>query len=185
MTEGVGLGAGRAPTINFGESGSAWTMKNCILPTDLLYDVEKDFWARVDIDTGVVRVGLTDVGQTAVGKLQTVSFPRAGQRVGQSVPAGKSVAMLESAKWVGPLRFPVDGVLVAVHTELIEHPLWVNLEPYGNGWVVEFLPTVPLPWLSGEDARAAYASRVQGTFRSVAGVNEDFWCVHCNDWDDL
>ncbi len=164
---------------------SEWIIKNCILPVDLAYDVENDLWAKVDPLTGVARVGLTDVGQTAAGKLQVVTFPRAGQRVGQKVQRGKAVALLESAKWVGPLRFPVDGDLVAVHSELTEHPLWVNLEPYGNGWIVEFLPDSPLPWLSGEEARQEYSARVRKTFRSVAGVNEDFWCVHCNDWDDL
>lgn len=166
-------------------SEKVWTMKNCRLPVDLYYDVDRDFWARVDENTGVARIGLTDVGQTANGKLQTISFPRLDQRLGKLVPAGKSVALLESAKWVGPLYLPIEGQLLAVNLELLAHPLWVNLEPYGNGWIVEFKPSSPLPWAFGEEARQSYFKRIKSTFRSVAGVNEDFWCVHCNDWDDL
>lgn len=164
--------------------GHAWVMKNCVLPVGLLYDVEHDLWARPEED-GLVRIGLTDVGQTAGGKLQVVSFPKAEQRVATRVPTARTVALLESAKWLGPIRLPVPGVLVAVNDELREHPLWVNLEPYGRGWVVAFRPEEEIPWLTGEDARAAYRERLRQTFRSVAGVNDDFWCVHCNDWDDL
>lgn len=164
--------------------GQAWVTKNCILPVDLFYDVDRDFWARRG-ENGVVRIGRTDVGQTAAGKLQVASFPKASRWLGTRVPAGKSVALLESAKWVGAVRLPVPGVLVEVNELLLEHPLWVNLEPYGRGWVVGFRPEEEIPWLSGEAARVAYAERLRRTFRSVAGINDDFWCVHCNDWDDL
>ena len=164
--------------------GDAWVLKSCILPYGLLYDVGHDLWARRE-DNGVVRLGLTDVGQTAGGKLQVVSFPRSAERIGAEVPAGKTVALLESAKWLGPIQLPVSGHLLEVNQTLLEHPLWVNLEPYGRGWIAAFRPTAQLPWLSGEAARDAYAERLRRTFRSVAGVNDDFWCAHCNDWDDL
>ncbi|MCL4422736.1 MAG: hypothetical protein M1115_06165 [Actinobacteria bacterium] len=167
------------------EGGEAWIMKNCIVPVDLQYDVDRDFWARHDKSSGVTIIGITDIGQTASGKLQAVSFPRASERLGHLVPAGKTVAMFESAKWVGALHLPVESVLKEVNTELVEHPLWVNLEPYGNGWVAAFQLRSPLPWITGEQARQAYQARLQRTFRSVRGVEDDFWCVHCNDWNDL
>ncbi len=165
-------------------TGEAWVMKSCVLPTDLYYDVERDLWAREE-PGGLVRIGLTDVGQTAGGKIQVVSFPKGSQRIGQHLTEARTVALLESAKWVGPVRLPVAGTLAELNTELLAHPLWVNLEPYGNGWVMAFHPDEPIPWARGEEARLAYATRVGRTFRSVAGVNDDFWCVHCNDWDDL
>lgn len=158
-------------------------MKSCVFPVDLLYDVERDLWARPAAD-GVVRVGLTDVGQTAGGKLQVVSFPKAEQRIGTRIPPNKTVALMESAKWLGPIRLPVAGQLVEVNDMLRERPGMVNLEPYGRGWVVAFRPEGTIPWLFGDEARRAYRERLRRTFRSVAGVNDDFWCVHCNDWDD-
>lgn len=164
--------------------GQAWVTKNCILPVDLLYDPEHDLWAR-RLGDGVVRVGLTDVGQTAGGKMQVVSFPKAQERLGTRLTPRQTVALLESAKWVGPIRLPVAGELLEVNAVLSEHPLWVNLEPYGRGWIVDFRPEEKIHWLFGDRARRAYHERIQRTFRSVAGVNDDFWCVHCNDWDDL
>ena len=166
------------------DENPAWIFKNCVLPMDLLYDVERDLWARVE-ESGVVRVGLTDVGQTAGGKLQAISFPRSQRRLGTTVAAGTTVALLESAKWVGPVRLPVPAELVEINQELLTHPLWINLEPYGRGWVVAVRPEADLPWLAGSAARDAYREKLGRTFRSVAGINDDFWCVHCNDWDDL
>ena len=166
------------------DSHESWVIKNCNLPRDLYYDVEHDMWARKE-SNGDVSLGLTDVGQTAVGKLQIISFTRRAQMIGQRLEAGHTIALLESAKWVGPVRLPVPGILIRVNTDLLTHPLWVNLEPYGNGWVVVFRPDEEIPWMHGEKARDAYAQRLTQTFRSVAGVNDDFWCVHCNDWDEL
>lgn len=159
-------------------------MKNCIFPNHLLYDVDRDLWAE-QLSDGSVRMGLTDVGQTAGGKLQVVSFPRSTTQVGHRVAATKTLAMMESAKWIGVIRAPVAGVLVAVNLELTKHPLLVNLDPYTRGWILEFKPDEQIRWMRGEEAQNAYLERLKSTFRSVAGVNEDFWCVHCNDWDEL
>lgn len=155
------------------------TMKNCELPDELLYDVEHDLWGRVEGEE--VWIGLTDVGQTLAGKIRFVSYLR---KPGDTTAASKALALLESAKWLAPIRAAVPGTLLAVNEELLAHPLLVNLDSYGSGWVVRFRPAVPLPWLTGEAAQEAYAQRLKRTFRSVAGVNEDFWCVHCNDWDE-
>ena len=158
------------------------TLKNCILPDQLLYDVDRDLWAERQTD-GSIRIGLTDVGQTRAGKIRHVSFP--GRRLGKVVDQSRSLALVESAKWVGPIPAPARGRLVETNGELLEHPLLINLDPYGAGWIVRFRPEEPVPWAHGEDAIAQYAARLGRTFRSVAGENTDFWCIHCNDWDDV
>ncbi len=164
---------------------ASWVIKNCVIPRNLSYDIERDLWCRNIRPDGLVQIGITDIGQTANGKIQSVTFPRINERLGKLIPARKTVAILESAKWIGPINFAVDGVLVAVNKDLLDHPLWINLEPYQRGWIVDFLPMEPLNWVFGETARDAYRVRIGHTFQSVAGINEDFWCVHCNDWDDL
>ncbi len=158
------------------------SVKNCLLPEGLLYDVDNDVWAKEFLD-GSIKMGITDVGQTAVGKIRYVSFPKSNQD--RKVQPNKSLALLESAKWVGPIRSPEAGIVLARNEELLEHPLLVNLEPYGKGWVIHFMPDKPLNWLREEAAIEAYKKRLSRTFRSVAGVNDDFWCIHCNDWDEV
>lgn len=154
------------------------TIRNCHLPDDLAYNIAHHQWARV-LPDGDVEFGITDVGQTLAGKFQFVSFRRQPpDRVG----AGKVLALLESAKWLSPFSAVVAGEVTAVNSDLLERPGLINYEPYGLGWVLRFRPDEPLPWPRGEQAQAAYAERLEGTFRSVAGINDDFWCVHCADW---
>ena len=79
------------------------TVSNCNLPEDLYYVVEKHVWARHE--DGVVTVGLTDVAQNLAKGIISVS----PKKVGRKVEAGKSVATVESSKWVGPVPCPVAG----------------------------------------------------------------------------
>lgn len=153
-------------------------IRNCNLPDDLAYNIDHDQWAR-KLPDGTVEFGLTDVGQTLAGKIQCVSFMR---RPVERVPSGKGLALVESAKWLAPFRAYVSGEVAAVNDALLERPALINVDPYESGWVVRFRPDEPLPWPIGEEAHTAYATRLEGTFRSVAGINEDFWCVHCADW---
>lgn len=157
------------------------TIRNCRLPEEFFYDVDHDVWAE-SLPGGELRLGLTDAGQTLAGKVRYVSFPK---RVGARLVADKALALLESAKWLAPMRVPLEAELVAVNEELLVHPLLVNLDPYGEGWVVRVRVDGSPPWPTGQPALDAYAVRLQRTFRSVAGVNDDFWCVHCNDWDEV
>ncbi len=161
-------------------------IRNCELPDRLLYDVDHDLWARVEGEEVVI--GLTDVGQTRAGNIQHVSFSRRA-RAGPVGP-GDSLAVLESAKWVGPVTSPFAGTASATNDALLDHPGLVNLEPYGRGWIVRLRPSTaidatvpPEGWSTGRTAAERYEAKLRLPFRSVSGVDEDFWCVHCTDWD--
>ena len=69
----------------------------CEIPEDLYYDIEHDVWIRFEGDVAVL--GMTDVAQTRCGKFAAISFRDVGKKVSQ----GKTLATIESAKWVGPL----------------------------------------------------------------------------------
>jgi len=162
-------------------------MRNCVLPDKLLYDVERDLWAGIEAD-GSVAMGLTDVGQTRAGQIQVVSFTRRAQ--GGPVRRGDSVAVIESAKWVGPVTSPVEGVVVGRNEALLGRPRLINLDPYERGWIVRIRPGEAEEdgawsegWARGAAAMERYAAKMALPFRSVAGVDEDFWCVHCNEWE--
>jgi glycine cleavage system H protein len=164
------------------------TIRNCVLPDDLLYDVGHDLWARREADGSLV-IGLTDVGQSRAGHMQVVSFTRRA-RAG-SIDRGDSVAVLESAKWVGPVVSPVGGTIEGLNEVLIGRPKLINLDPYREGWIVRLRPAnqgradgTDEGWTVGQLALALYEDKLRLPFRSVAGVDEDFWCVHCNEWDE-
>ena len=107
------------------------TVSNCNLPEDLYYVVEKHVWARHD--DGVVTVGLTDVAQNLAKGIISVS----PKKVGRKVDAGKSVATVESSKWVGPVPCPVAGEIIEVNDAAVADPGIVNREPYEGGWIAK------------------------------------------------
>ncbi|MHB1612976.1 MAG: glycine cleavage system protein H [Actinomycetes bacterium] len=112
------------------------TWAGCIVPDDLLYDVACDVWVRREDDEVVL--GMTDVAQTASGRLVQITW----LRVGRTVDRHRPLAAIESAKWVGPFPTPLSGVLVAVNAQAFGRDIAVaNRDPYGAGWLARVRPT--------------------------------------------
>jgi glycine cleavage system H protein len=112
------------------------TIKGCNLPEDLYYFIEKHIWAK-PMDGKVVRIGMTTVaGKLSGGKLNAVTVKR--KKIGEEMPKGKSVATVESSKYVGPVPAPITGVLVNANDKLDNDPNLAISDPYGEGWIAEF-----------------------------------------------
>lgn len=130
------------------------TVANCNIPDDLWYLVEKHVWARQEDD--LVVVGLTDVAQNLAKNIISVTPKAVGRRIGQ----GKSVATVESSKWVGPVPSPVEGELAEVNEALATDPGVLNREPYGAGWIAKVRPETWDPaavgLVTGDEGVAAY-----------------------------
>ena len=62
------------------------------------------------------------------------------KKVGRSVDLNKSAATVESGKWVGPVKAPVAGEVVAINDALSSAPGSINSDPYGSGWMVKMKP---------------------------------------------
>lgn len=104
-----------------------------MFPEDLRYTAEHE-WVRPSAeDENVVRVGITDYAQDALGDIVYVSLPE----VGTEVTAGAAVGELESTKSVSDVYAPVSGHVVAVNDSLDATPELVNSDPYGAGWLFE------------------------------------------------
>ncbi|HET8979296.1 MAG TPA: hypothetical protein VFN87_14125 [Solirubrobacteraceae bacterium] len=109
----------------------------CALPEEYLYDLELDVWIRLE-DDGSARLGMTDVAQTLCGRMVSVTFQK---HAGDRVRRGRTLVVIESAKWVGPFRSPLSGEVVAVNSERFgADPGIVNRDPYGEGWLVRLRP---------------------------------------------
>jgi glycine cleavage system H protein len=108
-------------------------------PTDRRYTDQHE-WALVREDEAggdaaqtVVRVGITDHAQDALGDIVFVQLPEVGQEVGAGSPIGE----VESTKSVSDFYAPVAGVVAAVNGALTDAPETINSDPYGAGWLVE------------------------------------------------
>jgi glycine cleavage system H protein len=100
------------------------------IPDDLRYSSDHE-WARSSND--VVRVGITDYAQDALGDVVFVDLPK----VGSAVSAGGAIGEVESTKSVSEIYAPVSGTVSAVNEALSSTPETVNADPYGEGWICE------------------------------------------------
>jgi glycine cleavage system H protein len=103
-------------------------------PTDRRYTDQHE-WALVQGSEGstVVRVGITDHAQDALGDIVFVQLPEVGEEVGPGTPIGE----VESTKSVSDIYAPVAGTVTAVNPALTDAPETINADPYGEGWLVE------------------------------------------------
>ena len=110
-------------------------------PNDRRYTDQHE-WALVQesqdagaaADAGIiVRVGITDHAQDALGDIVFVQLPAVGDEVTPGTPIGE----VESTKSVSDVYAPLAGTVSAVNETLADAPETINADPYGEGWLVE------------------------------------------------
>jgi glycine cleavage system H protein len=104
-------------------------------PDDRRYTDQHE-WVLVQGSGGgstVVRVGITDHAQDALGDIVFVQLPAVGDEVSPGNPMGE----VESTKSVSDFYAPVAGTVSAVNDALTDAPETINSDPYGEGWLVE------------------------------------------------
>ncbi|WHT22047.1 glycine cleavage system protein GcvH [Crossiella sp. CA-258035] len=101
------------------------------VPEQLKYTADHE-WVQVTGD-GVVRVGITDYAQNALGDVVFVQPPS----VGDTVKAGDSIGEVESTKSVSDIYAPVGGEVTAVNEAVVTAPETINSDPFGEGWLFE------------------------------------------------
>ena len=111
------------------------------MPTeDLRYTAEHEWIAVRDAaDDGgeaVLRIGITDFAQEALGDIVFVTLPS----VGAELTAGQAFGEVESTKSVSDIYAPVAGTVTATNEQLDGSPEIVNSDPFGEGWLVEIRP---------------------------------------------
>lgn len=139
------------------------TVSGCNLPDDLYYLIEKHVWAR-PLGNGLVRVGMTAVAaKLSGGKLAAITVK--SKSIGQEVKQAKSIATIESSKFVGPVPAPISGVLLRANDKLAADPNIAVADPYGEGWIAEMQASA---WdaekgnlATGESGIAAYKAKLE------------------------
>ena len=99
-------------------------------PEGLYYYPEEHVWVRIEGD--VITVGITSLGQYMAGKI----FQVTAKNKGEKVTSRTVLFTLESAKWIGKFRLPVEGEIVDVNEEVLKNPALINERPY-ESWIVK------------------------------------------------
>ncbi|GAP54189.1 glycine cleavage system H protein [Arthrobacter sp. Hiyo6] len=111
------------------------------IPEDLSYTAEHE-WVSAPNAEGVVRVGITDFAQDALGDVVYAQMPEAGTKV----KANDVVGEVESTKSVSDIYAPVSGEVVARNESLDTDSALINSDPYGDGWLIEVKLAEPDAW---------------------------------------
>lgn len=101
-----------------------------LIPSELRYSSDHE-WAEANGD--IIRIGITDYAQDALGPVVFVDLPK----IGTAVSAGGAIGEVESTKSVSEIYAPVSGTLTAVNQLLVSATETVNTDPYGEGWICE------------------------------------------------
>jgi len=134
----------------------------CALPDDRLYDVEQGVWWQDEPDGATARVGVLATFSAFAGTFRELTF----RPVEGAMARGRSVATVESVRFTGAVRLPVDSTIVDRNEAVRQRPRLLNDRPYTEGWVVRVRPA-----RVGEAARtlasaAAAAPRVEEEIRA-------------------
>jgi glycine cleavage system H protein len=123
------------------------------VPEQLRYSSDHEWVSR---DGDVVRIGITDYAQDALGDVVFVQAPD----VGAEVKAGETVGEVESTKSVSDLYAPVSGTVLEVNDALADGPQALNDDPYGEGWICTIRMSDPAE-LDGLLDSAAYRALIE------------------------
>lgn len=122
------------------------------MPIDITYDSKRIFLLLNDLyywkgepghiwmSTHIIpkiKVGIDDFGVNEAGEIRFVRLPEIGSEVKQ----GKVFGTLEAGKYVGPLKSPISGKVVAINEQIKETPSLLNDDCYDEGWLLKIEPS--------------------------------------------
>ena len=100
------------------------------VPRDLFYTNDHT-WVLAEEDEGTI--GITDFGQSELAEVVYIDLPTVGTEVVQGSPFGT----IEAMKTVAELISPVSGEVKEINETLESDPRQVNIDPYGDGWMIK------------------------------------------------
>ena len=101
-------------------------------PGDLKY-TQSDEWIRAEGKQA--KLGVTDYAQD---QLSDIVFVEILVAPGDTLEKGKAIATVESVKAAAEVYSPVSGKVTRINEDLPGTPEWINAEPFGKAWMIEF-----------------------------------------------
>lgn len=100
------------------------------IPSNLLYTKDHE-WVRIEKDTAYI--GITDFAQHELGDIVYVEI----ETVGETLKQNDVFGTVEAVKTVSDLFLPVTGEVLELNPKLESNPELVNIDPYGEGWMIK------------------------------------------------
>ena len=109
---------------------------NCNFPDNLLYDPDNFVWVDVSNENSI-KIGVIPILSSISGKLQSIKL----KKEGTYIEKGKSLGSLESPKYFGIVRSPLNGKIKEINESILSKPKQVNDSPYELGWLSTIGPS--------------------------------------------
>lgn len=99
------------------------------------YVAPQHTWVGVEI-TGEARVGLDDFTYKSLPGIDSIVFPREGQRISR----GETLFSIRTGDRTLAFPSPLTGVISRVNHELTYHLDLLPVKPFGGGWICRIAP---------------------------------------------
>ncbi len=99
-----------------------------------LYYTQDHAWVQVEGDK--IRIGMTDFMQKLAGEITFIRIPR----VNKNLAAGTTLCSIQSGKWAGKVKVPMNGTVLESNSALTTNPKLLNEDCYGTGWICVLQP---------------------------------------------
>ena len=111
-------------------------INNCDFPDNLLYDPDSFVWTDVS-NENCIKIGIIPILTSISGKLKSVKLKKGGT----NIEKGKSLGSIESPKYFGIVRSPLNGTIKEINESILSKPKQVNDSPYEFGWLSTIVPS--------------------------------------------
>jgi glycine cleavage system H protein len=109
-------------------------ISHCDFPEGILYDLDNFVWLRNDEnDRSIFTLGITPILISLAGKFTKIKL----KQIGTNVEKNKSVGSIESLRYFGMVRCPLEGKIIEINNILSDNPKIINDFPYDDGWLVK------------------------------------------------
>ena len=101
-------------------------------PKELKYSKDHE-WIKVEGDNAYI--GITEFAQGELGGIVFVDVDTQDEELEKEEVFGS----IEAVKTVSDLFMPINGTVISVNERLDDEPELINLDPYGDGWIIKIL----------------------------------------------
>jgi glycine cleavage system H protein len=99
-------------------------------PQELRYTEEHEW---ILVQGREATVGITEYAVKQLGDITLVELPEKGRELEKKEVFG----VVESVKTVADIFAPISGTVICSNLELLEHPEYINEDPYKKGWMIK------------------------------------------------
>ncbi len=100
------------------------------IPANLKYTKDHE-WIKIEGD--IATVGITDFAQKELGDIVYVEV----DTLDETLQVEDVFGTVEAVKTVSDLFLPLSGQIVEFNEALESEPEKVNMDPYGDGWMIK------------------------------------------------